>query len=218
MNYNEVFNYLNENFSSELLVGFGIMAIIVGFVVLSIILVIFILQGIALKNLADKHNIPNSWLAFIPYANMYILGKLGFEIYAPENKKQEIFTWVLLGLSLATYFLSNSSLIRIVDIGIAVFSSWAYYYIFNKINQKNAVLFTILNAIFEVGGVILFFNRKLFNQEVVNSENKEVTTKNVETKKSEKNDAKSSKYCVYCGNKLNDNSKFCASCGKKVES
>ena len=157
--------------------------------------------------LAKKHNIPNPWLAWVPVGCMYLLGKLGFELYAPEGKKNETFTWILFGLSAATLVLSDSGIGYLINIGIIVFTTWAYYNIFAKINSKNCVLFTILTAIFSVGGIILFFNtRKLASN----------TSNSVNETKEDNNETEKPKYCSNCGNKLNKDSKFCGKCGSQI--
>ena len=207
----DFFNYFDSNLLGEYLLGFGVLFLIYRIIYGIFAIVVYVLQGLGLKNLAEKNNLPNSWLAFIPGGNMYLLGKLGFEIYAPSEKKDEIFTWILLGCSIGTIILSDSDLEIIANIGLVVFSSWSYYYIFNKINPKNSVLYTILNEIFGIGGVLLFFNSHRFNKENVKVNN----TKN-EVNEEKKETEKSPKYCAYCGNKLNENSKFCSKCGAKI--
>ena len=42
-------------------------------------LIFYLLQSFGLFNMAKTKNIENPWLAFIPYANTYIYGKIAFE-------------------------------------------------------------------------------------------------------------------------------------------
>lgn len=215
-NYNDFFNQLEGMDYSGALVGIGAFILIIALIALTVAVVVYILQSIALYKLAYKNNIQNAWLAWLPIGNMYILGKLGFEVYAEEDKKNEIFTWILLGCSAGSFLLEHlsSDLSSIAGLGVLVFSVWAYYYIFNKINNKNAVLFTVLSAIFRIGGVILFFNRNRFTNEeqvVVKEEVKKEKT----TAKKEETEEKA-KYCAYCGNKVTKTSKFCSKCGNQL--
>lgn len=208
--YNEIIDMLESIDFDGALVGLGAFIFLVAIIALVIVLVIYVFQSIALHKLAEKNNIPNAWLAWIPVGNMYILGKIGFEIYAEEDKKNEVFTWVLLGCSAVSVVIDGLS--GLANLGVLVFSVWAYYNIFNKINKPNAVLFTILSAVFRIGGVILFFNRYRFtNQEEVSvkedvKQEKETVKANVDTPK----------YCASCGNKVTKASKFCSKCGNKL--
>jgi len=212
-NYNDIFNQLEGMDFSGALVGLGFFILILSLIVLAIAIVVYILQSIALYKLSSKNNIQNAWLAWIPVGNMYILGKLGFEVYAPEDKKNEIFTWILLGCSAGSLILEHLSddLSGLAGLGVLVFSVWSYYYIFNKINNKNAVLFTVLSAIFGIGGVILFFNRNRFTNE------EQVVTKEKVKKEAKKDEPEEkAKYCAYCGNKVTKTSKFCSKCGNQL--
>lgn len=203
--FNKLLNEVGENFSFDAIGAGGLVVILlICLVALAFVIVIYIFQGIALSDLAKKNNIPNPWLAWIPVGNMYILGKLGFEVY--DDKKNEAFVWVLLGCSAATIVLSESIFVTLVSLGVAVFSTWAYYNIFKKIASKNAVVYTVLVALFSVGGIILFFLRKSVTQQVpvYNNVSRESIPSN-------------SKFCPYCGNKFNSDSKFCSKCGGKIE-
>lgn len=214
-NYNDVFNQLEGMDFSGALVGLGIFIFVFALIVLAIAIVVYVLQSIALYKLANKNSISNAWLAWIPIGNMYILGKLGFEVYADEDKKNEIFTWVLLGCSAASFLLDGLS--GIAGLGVLVFSVWSYYYIFNKINNNNAVLFTVLSAIFQIGGVILFFNRNRFTTEEQVVVKEEVKKEKTTSKKEETSETQEkAKYCAYCGNKVTKTSKFCSKCGNKL--
>jgi len=211
MDYNDLFENLDMSFGEDLLWGFGAFIAIVALIVLAFVVVIYVFQAVALMRLAKKNDLPNAWLAWVPVGCMYLLGKLGFEVYAPAGKKNEALTWVLFGLAAASLVV-GSGLSFIVEIGITVFVTWAYYNIFAKINPKNCVLFTILTAIFSVGGIILFFNSKRF---VSGTESNEVKEEKVSDKE-ETTEENKPKYCSYCGNKLNKTSKFCGKCGNKI--
>ena len=214
----DIFNQLESMDFDGALVGLGIFIFIIALIALVIIVVVYILQSIALYKLANKNNLQNSWLAWLPVGNMYILGKLGFEIYADDDKKNEVFTWILLGCSAGSFLLDRLSVLdgltSIASLGVLVFSVWAYYYIFNKINNKNAVLFTVLSAIFQIGGVILFFNKNRFSNEEQTIV-KEDIKKDVKKEAKEKSEAQA-KYCAYCGNKVTKTSKFCSKCGNQL--
>ena len=201
-------------FEDGFFLGIGIIILIIFLIIVAFAIGMYVFQGIALMELAKKNNIPNAWLAWLPVGNMYLLGKLGFETYAPVEKKNQTFTWILFGCSAGTTLLSDTGLFFLASVATTVFATWAYFYIFNKINSKNCVVFTVLTAIFAIGGLLLFFNRKNFtNENVVNISNEELkNTSNEENNETEEK----AKFCIYCGNKLNKTSKFCSKCGSKI--
>ena len=187
----------------ELFTMLGALFLLIFLILVAFVVTLYIFQGIALQQLGKKNNIEYSWLAWVPVANSYLLGKLGFEIYAPKDKKNEVFTWILLGCSVVP-FVFGDVLGGFVSIASIVFTTWAYYYIFNKIDNKNCILFTVLTAIFSIGPVLLFFNRK----KIVSADsNVEEVKQQTESKE---------KFCSSCGNKLNLDSKFCSKCGSKI--
>ena len=57
------------------------MVILIGAIVWSLLnfAVVFILQGIGLSCMAKRRNIQKRWLAFVPFANIYFMGKLAGE-------------------------------------------------------------------------------------------------------------------------------------------
>ena len=56
----------------------GIMAMIAGMLVVALIvaLVLYVYMAIALMTIAKKTNTPNSWLAWIPIANIYLMTQI----------------------------------------------------------------------------------------------------------------------------------------------
>ncbi|MBZ4669212.1 MAG: hypothetical protein PWP07_1060 [Epulopiscium sp.] len=57
----------------ELILGLGLAFVLVFAV---IFIVLYVLKSIGLFGMAKKAGIENSWLAWIPVADMYIMGKL----------------------------------------------------------------------------------------------------------------------------------------------
>ena len=66
-----------EEFASGLAAG-GLFAFLAGYAVLSIIigLAVYIYFALALMKMAEKAQVPNGWLAFIPIANLYIMTQI----------------------------------------------------------------------------------------------------------------------------------------------
>ncbi|MBQ8398910.1 MAG: hypothetical protein IJX08_02960, partial [Clostridia bacterium] len=72
--------------------GFAIVMIwliLVLIVVLPIALAMYIVNGISLMKISKKLGVENGWLAFVPFANYWLLGRLAEEdrkVYYPEKK------------------------------------------------------------------------------------------------------------------------------------
>ncbi len=204
----------------------GASILIIFFAVLFAIALVFlwVFSSIGIMNTAKKNNIPNPWLAFIPVGRSYLIGKLGFEVYALDSKKNSTFTWVTLGLSAASVVLGNDGdLSKLISLGLLVFESWAFYNMFKAMNPKNSVIYTVITVITDTlfGGIFLYtmkendsVEQEINNGDVsIDASQKEEKENKKEIKKEE---SKISNYCPNCGTKLTKNVKFCPECGKKV--
>lgn len=141
------------------------LAIILGIIVLLYVillvvsLVMYILQSIGLHTMGKREGIPNSWLAWIPFGNYYIVGEL-----LPENKfvksgKQFvlaalIFIGVSFFLSIIVEVLMNLTpflgvlalIVHLILIVIFTVYIWiGYYYLLTKYT-KNALPLTLLSV------------------------------------------------------------------------
>ena len=84
----------------------------------------YIVQALALMRIARKLDVPNGWMAFIPFANIYLIGKLAEvsdERAYPEGTGQK-WSKLLLGWTIATIAaaLVLSVLLTVVVVGLAV--------------------------------------------------------------------------------------------------
>lgn len=83
-----IFSFFLDNVSQVFIWG-AVLGVVFG-------LGLFILQGIGLATMAKRRNIPHRILAFIPFANIYYMGKLagrcGF--FGHEMKKAEIYAMI----------------------------------------------------------------------------------------------------------------------------
>ena len=213
------------------------------FAILFAIAIVFlwVFSSIGIMNLAKKNNVSNAWLAFVPVGRSYLIGKLGFDIYAESDKKNINFVWVTLGLAAAHFVLggdadlsklslfnfvltSASDLSKLISFALLFFESWAFYNIFKVLNPKNSVVFTVFTALTDtvLGGVFLY-TMKLDTYEKTETnipeteaaeEKKEVKK---ETKKTEaKKEVVKNNFCSDCGTKIEKDTKFCPNCGKKI--
>jgi len=149
-----------EDNAFGLLAFFGAFA----FVFFIIGLIFYIAFAMGLMTLAKRRGIENAFLAFIPVANLYILGLLikelkifSFDVPSPEL--------VLPGASLAGMFLGAIPLIGwIIPLANLVLFFGAMYALFNIYVPQSAMLYTILSPF--VGPFLVFMIR---NNDPVNA-------------------------------------------------
>lgn len=212
-----------EEFLEEMFTAGSILLIFIAVVALILAIFLWILSSMGIMNLAKKNKLKNPWLAFIPCGNIYLIAKMGFEIYQREEKKNSDLTWIALGISIATIVLGNKSYAELINIASLTLTSIAFFNIFKAIH-KNYTVFTIFTILTNasLGGVFLYF---IGDNEVVTEEVKEIEVKEVvvekeleESKKEAKTKSKKivPNFCSNCGRKLEPENKFCGTCGKKL--
>jgi hypothetical protein len=108
---------------------------------------IYLLISVGLLTMATNEKIENPWLAWIPFANLYILGRL-----LPELKistylvpRHEI---VLPVVAIAALIFSNIPLIGIlISLANLVLIICAMYTLFKRYVSESAVVYTIIGFI-----------------------------------------------------------------------
>lgn len=141
------------------------MAGAVSFVILVIAVVFYILKSIGLYALAVNRGLENPWLAWIPIADLYIMGLLVGEM--------DLFGYHLdnLGLWVPVIFVGGMILAMIPILGVLfsiavfVFSIMFFYKLFEIYAPAQAVLYTILSILLGLFCVFIFIIR---NNEPVN--------------------------------------------------
>ena len=137
----------------------GLLAFFAGFImfIFIVVIVLYVLGGIGLMRIADKQNIKGVWMAWIPFFNLRLIGKL-----AVENKFAQ---WLLLVLALLGAEFTSSvivngvtttknvialpSPIREIFVFSALIVGIVYLYkIYNKLSDKAVIMivFTILTC------------------------------------------------------------------------
>ena len=163
--------------------------------------------------LAKKNHMEKPWLAFIPIANTYLLGKLGFEIYPNTENKKPTLVWIFFGLSIFGFFETEISLI--INLAIKVFSVMAYYNIYKYMFPNEVTKYTVLSFFFEAIPLYFMKDNLIFKTEtVVNSEVNLNQQQNYNTVTPDGN--LKIKFCSSCGKQLSENDKFCTNCGNKI--
>lgn len=213
-----MYNYSIDNFL-EFFGGLSILIIFLGFVFIIFAVIVYVFGSLGIMEVAKKNNIPNPWLAFIPVANSYLLGKLGFEVYSNDEEKNTTFPWIMLGLA-AFNFIANgeSTLSSLANLALSVFATISYYRIYKCLTKKY-VMYTVLSFFF--GGIPLFMNKEMIKPKKENKTTEDATVLN-EEKEIKKEEVKKENierplYCSNCGNKLNKTAKFCGNCGKEIK-
>ena len=213
-----MFNYnisLNEFFG-----GLGIIFIFFIFVFGIISIVLYVFGALGIMEVAKRNKLQNPWLAFIPVANSYLVGKLGFEIYSDKDNKNTTFPWVMLGLSACMLIIdSESELYGLLNVALIVFSTISYYRIYKYLTPKYK-MYTVLSVFF--GGIPLYFSKEKIKPKEDNEVNEADVLKEEKNKKTETEEIKKEQpdrplYCSNCGNKLTKTSKYSNNCGKKID-
>lgn len=126
---------------------FAALGVVMAFIVI-IGIALYILSALGLYTMAKRRNMEYAWLAWIPVAQLYILGELigprkfgDFEVPQPGL--------YLLGAMLALSILSRLPAIgSIFSLATAVLSIGALYYLFKSYTTDNTpVVYTILSAV-----------------------------------------------------------------------
>ena len=108
-------------------------------------LAVYIVAAISLTQMATNEGIPNPWLAWVPFANLYIVGKLipeiKFSTYVIPSHE-----YVLPGAAVAVMLFSKVPLIGfLISIANFVLVVYAFYLLFKRYVGDKAVLYTALS-------------------------------------------------------------------------
>lgn len=135
----------------SLLGGMGVFAFIIG-------VVFYVLKSIGLMTLAANKGMENTWLAWIPVADLYVMGAI------VDKMNFFGFQFTNLGLWVPVIFLGGGLLGAIPVLGwllmIFVFV-FAVVFIYNLFNMytPNAILFTVLSVFLGLFAIFLFVIR-----------------------------------------------------------
>ncbi|KAE9632937.1 hypothetical protein GND95_10460 [Defluviitalea raffinosedens] len=129
----------------ELILGLGLAFVLVFAV---IFIVLYVLKSIGIFGMAKKAGIENSWLAWIPVADMYIMGKLvgKIKLFNQEINKLEV---VLPVVCAASIVLGGIPFIGfLISIAYVILNFASIYNLYKKYRGDKAVGMLILSIIF----------------------------------------------------------------------
>jgi hypothetical protein len=127
------------------------------FLLFAIGIAIYILSAIGLSKLAANEGIENPWLAWIPVANMYILGRLIKSLRISTYDIPSIELVLPIGC-LAVMILGQIPVIGwIFNIAYFVLFIFALYKLFNMYRPEHATLWLILSIVLPFMGPIFIF-------------------------------------------------------------
>ncbi len=152
-------------FMSVLMV-LGFLAIIMA-IILAIAVLMYVFTGIGLSKIAKKLGEENSWLAWIPVANSYLVGKLGcnvktgifLAVASPvsgiisgimnimiQNQPVDLLNNDVIAIAFWMVIIALSLLSIALSITMLVFYLIAVYHIYEKFS-KEAVIMTVFTAL-----------------------------------------------------------------------
>jgi hypothetical protein len=145
--------------------GFFIILVIVG-------IALYIVMALALQAMAKKLDLENTWLAWIPVANVYLMGKIAGDEVTIFQKKIPKLSLVLLVGAIATVIISSIPVIgQLVCIAYAVLSFVAMYKVYRIFAEGSAVLFIVLSIVINITAPFLMLavsknepNMTIFNE------------------------------------------------------
>ena len=130
--------------------GYGWLAFFGAFLGILILygLIAYIVGALALKRMADKLNIENSWLSFIPIANAYLLGKVAGDRLDLFGYQIENLAIILLGGSAISFVISGIPIIGFLfGIAFAVVAFATLYKVYMMFVPNSAMLYLILSIV-----------------------------------------------------------------------
>jgi len=122
-------------------------------------IVAYVLAALGLMQLAQNKGIENAWLAWIPFGNLYILGRIveTVKIGTWEIPRLEI---ILPLLPIALIILSWIPLIAFLSkVAAVALTALVLYRLFSKYRPEQAVLYTVLSVILGLFWIFVFIIR-----------------------------------------------------------
>lgn len=123
-------------------------------------IIVYVFTAISIQSIAKRNKIPNTWLAWIPLANLYLLSSL-----VKDKFSIPYFEWILIvGVSVLSIASNNSFVFSILAITLYVLLLAIFHELFKKYS-KSYVLLTIFGIILPI--LLPFFLFTIRNNEPI---------------------------------------------------
>ena len=121
------------------------------FILLIVGIILYVIMALGMYAMASKLRIENPWLAWIPVANIYLMGKIAGDQITLFKKDIPKLGLVLVIGAIAIGIISAIPVIgQLACIAYAVLSFATMYKIYRIFAEKNAVLYLVLSIIINV--------------------------------------------------------------------
>jgi len=127
-------------------------------------IVAYVFTSLGLMTLAKNKGIENAWLAWIPIANLYILGLIVESIKIGSWEIPQMELWLPVGVFGLGILGAIPVIGWICSIASIVFVGFTLHKLFSKYRPSQAVLFTVLSIVLGLFWVFVFVIRN--DQEV----------------------------------------------------
>lgn len=118
----------------------------------------YVLFAVGLMKMAQRENVENPWLAWIPFAQSYTMGRL------VSHKLGENSGWIVLGLTILSSISSFIPFIGfLISLGVAVFMFIVMHWIYEKYSDKSVIM-TVLTVL-TIGALAPIFIFAIRNNE-----------------------------------------------------
>ncbi len=146
----------------------GMMAMFAGlgfvlFIVAAIFIVFYVLFAIGLMKMAERMEIENPWLAWVPIANLYLLGKVvgDIELFGNVIPYTE---WILVATVFVSFIPFVGQILAFVGF---IYIYIVYYKLFKMYSDGKETLYIILTIFLHIAPIFVFLLRNNERVEVV---------------------------------------------------
>jgi hypothetical protein len=141
-------------------------------IVIVILIIAYLSNSFGLRNMAKKLKIRNSWVAWVPFFNVYLIGKIAGDQVVIFNKVlPKLGRTLLIGLLLVFIFSSIPFAGLIMIIAYSIVYLTALNKVYKIFDKEHAVTFIVLSIILEItASFFIFFasrhepDLKIFNE------------------------------------------------------
>ena len=143
----------------------AIIAVVIFAIIASIIgIVLYVFESLAFYKIAKNRNIPNPWMAWIPFCSGYLIGKIGdYYDLKLTGKSHNFAIWILcllIGGAVAPLTVILAFLSPCAIIAALVLEYICIYKFLKNVNPENSVVMLVLGIIFSVAMPFILFSQR----------------------------------------------------------